>query len=295
MRCDIIIPTYNSAAVLPQALEALFGQEIPAGWECRLLLTDDGSKDETVIVAERLCQANGWEYAIIRNKHRGRAHNRNQALNQVRANIIYFLQADILLRPGALAAHLRFHDEHPSRKAAALGYISWDPRLNPSPLMEWMMHGGPQNDFDALLGQHRVKTPRYFYGANISLKREFLAIHRFSEEFSEYGWEDYDLGLRLTKKGLELYFLENARALHSHYYDLGEVELRQRLVGLNSHLIAKNPPGRWKYQLLILSGGSWLLHRIVAIWPHYSWPWLYKLLTMAWFWEGYAKGLNRAK
>ena len=306
MQCDVIIPTYNSAAVLPQALEALFGQAIPAGWQCRLLLTDDGSIDATIAVAEPLCQDSGWEYVILQNKHGGRAYNRNRALARASAHVILFLQADILLRPGALTEHLRFHEQHPSNNQAALGHIAWDPRLKPSALMEWLTHSGPQNDFDTLLGRRQVPVPQYFYGANLSLKRSLLRSERFAESFQQYGWEDYELGVRLARHGLELVFLEDALALHRHTYTVSDVKNRQLAVGQELHQVKQRHPSeelprrkmlaqRWKYRLASVGGLVAFLRLLITMWPRLSWPWAFKVVTTAWFWEGYLKGLIKAK
>ena len=306
MQCDVIIPTYNSAAVLPRALEALFEQHVPAEWQCRVLISDDGSTDETVAIAEATSQRSGWRYEVIQNEHRGRAATRNTALECAAGDIIYFLQDDILLRPGALAAHLTFHEQHSEAHDATLGTITWDPRLSPSPFMEWMVHSGPQNDFDALLGQSHAQLPNYFYGANLSLKHSLLGSAKFAENFTEYGWEDYELGLRLAQRGLRLAFTEEAVALHAHHYSMEAIRQRQRAVGREMVTVQRLHPNeelprkkmlaqRWKYRLASFGGLVALLGFILSAWPSLSWPWAFKVVTTGWFWEGYLKGLNKGK
>ena len=306
MQCDIIIPMHNSAAVLPHVLPSLLTQTLPAGWGARVLISDDGSTDDSVAVAQRLVASSQWDCLVLNNPHRGRAATRNAALAQATGTVLFFSQADLILAPGALAAHLAWHEQHPADNQAALGAIQWDPRLKPTPLMEWLVHGGPQNDFDALLGQEVISPRDYFYGANLSLKRRFLGEERFAEIFRDYGFEDYELGLRLAQQGLQLTFLETAQAWHRHRYALADVARRQRAVGRELlHLAQLHPAeelprndllaSRWKYRLATYGGLVALLRGIVACWPGLSWPWAFKVLTMAWFWSGYQSVVNKAK
>ena len=84
----------------------------------------------------------GLTHQVITGSHTGAAGARNRALAHAHGDIVLFLGADISLRPQALAEHLRFHEAHPAVHAGALGFVLWDPRLRPTPLMEWMTHGG---------------------------------------------------------------------------------------------------------------------------------------------------------
>src|SRR5688572_24189811 len=160
--CDVIIPTYNNAAVLPTTLAALFEQSTDPAWRIRLILSDDGSQDNTVAVAQAWRERAPWPLTILTNDHRGAAHARNRALDVSQSHIILFLGADIVLRPKALFAHTDFHDHFTAEHDAALGHVAWDPRLSPTPFMEWMVHGGPQNDFDVLLGQTEADARHFF-------------------------------------------------------------------------------------------------------------------------------------
>ncbi len=230
--CDIIIPVYQNSIVLSRTAAALFSQAIPGGWQARLIIADDGSTDHTVSVARQLQPPASWGGTIIvSGPHTGAAGARNRGLKQSKADIILFLGADIILRPGALAAHLNFHQQNSQQEHAALGAVKWDPRLRPSPLMEWMMHGGTQNNFDAILGRQRINLKHYFYGSFISLKRSVLGADPFPVQYKSYGWEDLDLGRHLSSQGLRLHFLPDAVGLHSHFYSADDVFNRQYAVG----------------------------------------------------------------
>src|SRR5688572_10175381 len=136
MKCDVIIPTYQAATVLPETVKALATQTIPPGWQVWLIVSDDGSTDSTVKVASELPLPAPWEKIVKEGPHTGPAAARNRGLEVAQGDVILFLGADIILQPGSLAAHLQFHEHHPASHAA-LGAVRWDPRLFPTPFMEW--------------------------------------------------------------------------------------------------------------------------------------------------------------
>jgi cellulose synthase/poly-beta-1,6-N-acetylglucosamine synthase-like glycosyltransferase len=56
---------------------------------------------------------------------------------------------------------------------------------------------------------------RFFYTCNISLAKSFL--HRsggFDEDFKAAAWEDIELGIRLTRAGMRLFYNPRAVAYH---------------------------------------------------------------------------------
>jgi len=171
--CDIIIPTFNSASILRRTLPALFSQSVPKPWSVRLIIADDGSADQTIAVVRNMAPPASWHRTLlVTGPHTGAAGARNRGLDHATAGLVLFLGADIILRPTALAAHLNFHNNYPDNRDAALGMVKWDPRLKPSPFMEWMIHGGGQNDFDSLLGQTQADPRHFFYGSHLSLKKK---------------------------------------------------------------------------------------------------------------------------
>jgi glycosyltransferase involved in cell wall biosynthesis len=303
--CDVIIPTYNNADVLPLTIKAFISQKIPPGWAVGIIISDDGSGDETALVArnqESIIRKRGLTLTILPGSHGGIARTRNRAIRASRADIVLLLGADILLRPGALSAHLVFHRQHEQATAAALGMIKWDPRLLPSPLMEWMLHGGQQNDFDSLLGTGRADPRSHFYGSHLSLKRDLLAHERFSTAYQQYGWEDIDLGRRLAKRGLQLTVLHHAIALHRHHYSVDDIYARQYQIGQGIHIYQQRfptaritpPTSRWRSAKVVLYWYSGL--RAIIYWimrvlgGRYSAPHLFAIVSAGEFWRGVFSG-----
>ncbi len=298
LSCDIIIPTYNQPETLLLALEALFAQEVKSSGPIQIVISDDGSTDRTAPLIKALATHSPWPIRYLVGPHRGAAAARNRAVATSQAAIILFLGGDILLRPRALQAHLDFHEKFPGIHYAALGQVAWDPRLSPSPLLEWMTHGGPQNDFDALLGLTEVDPAHYFYGSHLSVKRDVMQKEKFSEQFTAYGWEDLELGRRLAAHGLILKPLLTARGLHRHAYRLSDVVRRQRaagaaLVEYQKHhpTVALAPLPTWvsalKFWLVYYSGVALAL-RFFLRYSGERWttPSLFFALTVVEYWQG---------
>lgn len=288
MTCDVIMPVFNNANVLSKTLAALFSQNIPNSWQCRLIISDDGSADDTVVIVQKIEAPANWQKKVITGKHAGPGAARNRGLEIADSDIVFFLGADILLRPGALAHHLTFHEQHPEVSAAALGMVKWDPRLLPTPLMEWMVHGGQQNDFDSLLGKTTADPAHFLYASHVTLKRSLIQNLRFPEH-AGYGWEDLMLGDALARRGLKLYVLHQAIGLHHHFYSVEQVAGRQRFVGRN--LSHQSIPHRSLFNhlrraLFIVLGGQIILGLILKKFSFRSLPRLFLLFTSTEFWRG---------
>lgn len=294
---SVVIPTYNNERDIGEVLRTLVAQQTPPAWTFELLLADDGSTDRTVKIVRDYALPPAWQLQMLAGAHQGAAAARNRALSVARGEVVVLLGADIILRPGAIAAHIDFHQRYPEVHHAALGHIQWDPRVHPTPLMEWMNHGGPQNSYDDLLDQTWVDPTKYFYGSHISLKRSFLPRDPFATTFGGYGWEDLELGRRLAAQGLVLQVLWAARGFHRHVYSAQDLCRRQVRAGQSlghyhalhpqAGLLPRHQPRQAiKHALGYYAGIAWLLARYVG-WRHgVSFPHLYAFLARFYMWRG---------
>lgn len=296
MTCAVVIPTFNNHAILPATLAALFAQAVPADCNVQVVVSDDGSTDGTLAWLRHQTPPPPWRLAIVVGPHTGPGGARNRALAASRSDVILFLGADILLRPGALHAHLDFHVAHPTGTDAALGMVKWDPRLFPPPLLEWMTHSGQQNAFDDLLGQRTADPRHYFYGSHLSLKRAILPDPAFTGLLAG-GWEDLELGQRLADHSLALHVLHHAIGLHHHPYSQAAIARRQRLAGTSLPRYQSLHPGtslipqrslmshlcRWVFCVL---GGQGMLSILVRRLKRRSLPRAFTVFTSNELWKG---------
>ena len=99
---SVIIPVYNYAETLPRAVDSVMAQlhEIPA----ELIVIDDGSKDSTPDVIEKLLVTYQGRFRAIRKENGGAASARNRGIDEAKGKYLIFLDADDEIAPGALSA-----------------------------------------------------------------------------------------------------------------------------------------------------------------------------------------------
>ncbi|MEK0450578.1 MAG: hypothetical protein RL088_2846 [Verrucomicrobiota bacterium] len=95
MTVTVIIPAYNAAAFLAEAIESALALTRAAS---QVIVVDDGSTDETVVVAGGF----GDAVMLLRQPNAGVSTARNYGAAQTSAEWLLFLDADDRLRPDAL-------------------------------------------------------------------------------------------------------------------------------------------------------------------------------------------------
>jgi glycosyltransferase involved in cell wall biosynthesis len=198
MRATIQLCTYNRAALLDRVLDACFEQTIPES-SYEVVLVNDGSTDETASVIARARVRASCAFTVVEQPNCGLAKARNSGIARARGERIVFIDDDVLPLPDLLEEHLRSHASHPQAivRGGAINVEQFDDL--PPPIWSIRNYSG-----------------NYFWTTNVSLPLETIcSIDGFNESFSEYGWEDIDVGLRLRARGVKGVF--NPKALVYHY------------------------------------------------------------------------------
>ncbi len=99
MTVGVVIPVYNSARILTDAVESVLNQEPPPD---QLIVVDDGSMDDTPSILEKY----RGQLEYVRQPNRGPAAARNAGWARLTTDAVVFLDADDLLLRGGLAARL---------------------------------------------------------------------------------------------------------------------------------------------------------------------------------------------
>jgi len=249
VQATVIIPTYNRADTLRDCLERLKKQDFVKS-EFEIIVVDDGSTDATAQVVETMQKNSPIEIKYLYQKNQGQGIARNYGLRYAHGKVIILIGDDILVRDDFVKEHMKYHRKHINENDAVLGFIGWDPRLEITPFMDWLTNGsavfgkfgGHQFAFEKLEGRKKADY-NFFYTSNISIKKSLLAKYPFDSRFSSYGWEDIELGYRLTKKAdLNLYYNPHAIAYHYHPMDSEGLKNRMRNIGKSAHLIHKKYP-----------------------------------------------------
>jgi glycosyltransferase involved in cell wall biosynthesis len=162
------------------------------------VLVNDGSSDDTPAVIERALGRAPCRFAVVSQSNGGLAKARNAGIARATGERIVFIDDDVLVLPNFVAEHLRSHDAHPRAivRGGAIDVESFDDL--PPPVWSIRNYSG-----------------NYFWTTNVSAPMATIrAAGGFDESFSEYGWEDIELGLRLRRQGTKAIFNPNALAYH---------------------------------------------------------------------------------
>lgn len=176
----------------------------------------------------------------------GRAASFNLGIREARGELVLLCSDDFIPFEGCLDAHLAVHSERPQPQVAALGPAYFDEQIRRDPFARWIEDTGEL--FGASFTTGAEISGNFFWAANISLKRDFLlAAELFDERFPYDAWDDYEMGLRLFERGLEVIYTRAAAMRHDHPLSFEERRRVMRKAGESAAIFdAKYPRGhRW--------------------------------------------------
>ena len=183
-RVTVIIPTYDRAWCLPEAVDSVLAQ---TRRDFELIVVDDGSGDET----RSVLKAYGSRIRVLEQANRGVSAARNLGIRAARGNLLAFLDADDLWQPEKLARQVAFFDRRPGALICQTEeiWIRRGVRVNPR-----RRHRKPSGDiFEASLALCLVSP------SAVMLRRKLIDTVGFFDE-NLPACEDYDLWLRVSAR-----------------------------------------------------------------------------------------------
>lgn len=129
-KVSVIIPTYNTAKYLEQAILSVVKQEFNES--CEIIVIDDGSTDATRQVVEKLQQETQIRYFYQNN--RGISSARNVGMQNAKGELVAFIDADDIWLSNKLCVQVKYLDEHPDTQMVfSLAQNTYDPTSEGSP------------------------------------------------------------------------------------------------------------------------------------------------------------------
>lgn len=160
---DVIIPAYNAAHFLPSALDSVIAQTY-TDW--RILLVDDGSKDNTPELIAGYKEQLGDKLVYIRQANAGLPAARNAAIRHGASEFIALLDADDIWLPRRLESTLQRFRESPGA-GLAYGFVS---RIDAT--------GKLLDTFDRRSTHAEGRIARYIYMRSLDLPCPTLTYRR---------------------------------------------------------------------------------------------------------------------
>lgn len=246
-RISVVIPTYERPERVARLVASLGAQTLPPA-DFEVVIVDDGSRVDPRPQIEAVKPA--FSLTIERTPNRGAAAARHRGVEIARADVILFLDDDMIPSPALLEEHLRVHATTP--RAVVMGALRSSRKVKSLPLFE-RFHARKLEEFSAQL-RATGRDPRgnELYSGNLSLRRaDYLAVGGFDPALGRS--EDMELGFRLEKSGAQIRFSEEAFSEHdSDHADL-EGWLRSAFTyGVTDQRIARKhgdapDAGPWRY------------------------------------------------
>ncbi len=278
---EIAICTWNRSALLAQTLESLTRLEIPPSLQWRVLVVDNGSRDDT----EEILDAFGDVLPLVplAESEQGHTRARNRAIAASEADLILWTDDDVVVSPAWLRAFVDAANESP-----AISF--WGGRIDPyfpTGRPRWIAENWEQvaGCFAARdLGNERCEltAERLPYGANFAIRGEVQRQHLFDTGLGRrgdqvVGEDELELFRRLFSAGYRGQWVPTSQLQHVIPAERATPRyVFDYFVGQGTMLVAKGKPWtrsrwqlRWQYlwhQLasevgqLCLPSPAWFAH-----------------------------------
>ena len=179
---SVIIPTYNRAWVLEEAIDSVLAQDYT---EFELIVVDDGSTDQTFDVLESYRN----DIKVLSQKNKGVSAARNRGIAEASGNFIAFLDSDDLWLSQKLSVQIDFFNQTPDALICQTEevWIRNGFRVNPK-----KRHKKPSGMIFKPSLRLCLVSP-----SAVMIRRHLLdRVGRFDETLP--ACEDYDLWLRIS-------------------------------------------------------------------------------------------------
>lgn len=208
MQLSVLIPTYNNADLLGDALPPLLGDDATG----EVVVVVDGSRDGSMEVLEAMAQRDP-RVRPFWTENRGKQAARQYALEQARNDTVLLMDADVVAGPGLVTGHAAWHGDAVDR--LVVGYMPC--RLPPKRPGTFVIER--YSDFYEESCRAFADDPQEIlqrlWGGNVSApKAKILEAGGHTGGISVGYSEDVELGLRLAATGVSPVFDPRLRAEH---------------------------------------------------------------------------------
>lgn len=228
-KVSVIIPLHNYAHFIEETLDSVARQTFQ---DLAVIVIDDASTDQSRAVAERWMRtvdAPHLTRILLANKQNARLSiTRNTGIDHARSEYCFFLDADNLLFPKCIEKHVVALD----RNKGCIGAYS---------IIEEF------GDVEALIGTNIFNRDRLKHGnyidAMVMMRRE--AVERLEGFLPiKYGWEDYELWLRMCEQDERLLHIPEILSRYRHHQTSmlrQQTNIRQNILDLHRNIEALHP------------------------------------------------------
>jgi len=207
---SVIIPAYDAEGTLVAAVDSIMSAK--AGYSIEIIIVDDGSNDETLMVARSLV-AKYPELIILNNKGpQGPSAARNTGLDIAKGTYVSFLDADDIWHENHLYLMIGFLKRHPvldsvfsNSEVRELGSdVPLGLWLDKHRALDIIDKSYLEKDLYLIEGDfcRALITDSFLHVQSLIVKRDSMGDLRFNEKLLRS--EDRDFGARMYRRGLQI-------------------------------------------------------------------------------------------
>ena len=194
---SIIIPTYNRAHLITEALDSIMAQTYQ-NWEC--IIVDDGSTDDTLQILEQYSLKNTRFIYLSRPDHKAKGANacRNFGFEKSNGKYIQWFDSDDMMHPQKLQMKIGFALSQNADIIVTGHTTEGQIILSDDPTLEVFESSNFYIDY--ILGKKPVITN------DVMVKRAVIGAHRFDENLHKA--QEYEFFTRLFQQKLRYCFVD---------------------------------------------------------------------------------------
>lgn len=196
---SVVIPTYNRARLLPEALDSALAQPWPG---LEIVVVDDGSTDSTPAVIADYGARHPGVIRALRQANAGESIARNAGIEIAQSDFVAFLDSDNRWAPDKLQKQMSLFLSDPTLEFAFTGYVVFgDVPRQPVLLPSW--HDSTEFALEQLLAGCCVNTSTV-----VARRSLFSRVGLFDPTLR--CCEDHDLWLRIATAGIRMRYIREA-------------------------------------------------------------------------------------
>jgi len=189
MKVSVIIPVYNGANYIKDALESVFSQTYK---DYEIIVVNDGSTDDSEIILKPYMDTITYIYQ----ENKGSAEARNTGIRKAKGEYISFLDADDIWLPQKLEKQLKFLLSNPKYKMV---FCDIKHSVRGSIIHNSYLHERKYRYVSSGKIYRNLLRECFIFTPTVFVSREcFREVGLFNEKYRIC--EDYEMWLRIAKK-----------------------------------------------------------------------------------------------
>ncbi len=256
-RITVLMGIYNCAPTLQEALDSLYAQTYK---DFKIVMCDDGSKDDTLKIAKENARMHENVIVIKNERNMGLNYTLNHCLEYADTEYCARMDGDDISLPTRFEKEIKFLDEHPEYAVVSTPMIYFD----------------ENGDFRRGKGRGEIKAADFIHGTPIchapsmSRTETIKAVGGYSVSDKLLRVEDYHLWFKVFAAGHKLFMMNEC--LYKMRDDRNAIARRNWLTRKNEAYvqhIGYNMIGiPWYYQI----------YTFVPILKYFTPMWIYKII-----------------